>query len=926
MGGRSTFVGFIALAIAMLGVGTFAAPRSAMAEIRVPLPGSEKRPVKRRRFVRPSRPSRNPTRVVASVSAAAVSPKIADNSEAAVVAGTSSSASVALALRAPARAKKNETEAPEPDAAVADVVASDDSRKDETAKDDTAKDETVEDTSISDAADTANENVASADAADDEVKPDRTASAEDPQDEDVASAETDTTEADPTETASIETVKTPVETDDTQKESSSDADSDPTSVVQAHANEATVEEPVETAAAEETEASEPEQSSKSEDVEVIDEVTGKPDVAAQEPALSIDGTSVVLQVAPPPEDVLNATDSSEDGADIDTSPVEATSDEEPDDAAETKMAALTPPNAPAADVVDAPAADVVDAPAAGLADETEATAEDVPSEDVPSAEEETETDATAQGAAAATDERDATGDTDPDTAEAAEDSDAAERSNQDVVIAVSEPPPPPAHPVIAAVREKLEESGKFRGLAASDLTALKTFYGEHEEPPLWITEAGFSQKAKTIMTTIAEADDWGLDASAFDLPTADAVPATEEAQADAEIALLAAILSYARDAQIGRLTPSRVSKLFDQHPKRRDPKTVLTEIGASDAPERSLVSLHPQHTQLKRLQQALVLARDSARITGRDPKRDRNVQLIVMNMERWRWLPRQLGNYYVWNNVPEFDVRVVKGGQTIYQEKTIVGQYKYATPFFSAPMRDIVVHPNWTVPPTIVKEDIAPKLQGPSGGAFFAQSKNNVLRRYGLAVSYKGEPINADTVDWNNVNVHKYTFTQDPGPANVLGQFKFNFPNKHAIYMHDTVQPELFAQRTRTLSHGCIRVRQPDRLAALLLSEDKGWSPNQVRSVVARNETKVISFNKRVPVHLTYFTATVDENGTVRDFTDIYGIDSRMAPKLFENPEYFPVPAVSTVAETGPGTRPSQSGRRTTNNGLDDFLTGLFGN
>jgi murein L,D-transpeptidase YcbB/YkuD len=431
------------------------------------------------------------------------------------------------------------------------------------------------------------------------------------------------------------------------------------------------------------------------------------------------------------------------------------------------------------------------------------------------------------------------------------------------------------------------------------------------------------------MAEIRKADDWGLQASSFELPAADAAPATEDAQADAEIELSIAILSYARDAQIGRLSPSQVSKLFDQHPTLRDPKTVLTEMAASGAPDKYLLSLHPQHVPFKRLQEALVRARDSAKATGRRPEDDRKVQLIVINMERWRWLPRQLGNYHVWNNVPEFNVRVIKGDQVIYQEKTIVGQYKYATPFFSAPMRNIVFHPNWTVPPTIIKEDLAPKLQGPSGGGFFGNSKDAILRRYGLSVSYKGERISADTVDWNSVNIHAYTFTQDPGPANPLGQFKFNFPNRHAIYMHDTPQRELFAERTRTLSHGCIRVNQPDRFAALLLGEDKGWSMNQVRSLVAKGpgSSTVIALNRHVPVHLTYFTAMAGQDGTVSDFADFYGIDNRMASKLFSNPAHFPMPATPEVAESGSSSSTqAQAQRRRSGGGFDNFISGIFGN
>jgi murein L,D-transpeptidase YcbB/YkuD len=577
--------------------------------------------------------------------------------------------------------------------------------------------------------------------------------------------------------------------------------------------------------------------------------------------------SVVLNVAPPPEDRSAAK-----GQTVE------------DHAAETDIATLTPPSVPAEDENPQSADSSPTAPKASDAGAEPASDSNAEETQVP-------------------DDADASG----EAAEAAE-----------------EPAPPPAHPVVAQVREKLEDPGLRKTAAASDLKALKEFYGAYEGAPLWVTDDGFTAKAQELIAEIGKADEWGLKASSFDLPSADDRPATPDAMADDELQLSVALLGYARQAQIGRLSPRSVSELFDQHPSLRDPKIVLREIAAADKSSAYLLTLHPQHEQFKRLHKALAKARENAELAGRDPRTDRDVQLITINMERWRWLPRSLGNYHVWNNVPEFNVRVKKGGRTIYQEKTIVGQYKYATPLFSAKMRNIVFHPNWTVPPTIVKEDIAPKLQGAGGGGFFNNSKEAILRRYGLKASFKGEPINADTVDWNNVNVQSYTFTQDPGPANVLGKFKFNFPNKHAIYMHDTVQRELFAQTNRTLSHGCIRVNQPDRFATLLLSQDKGWTASQVDNLVAQNESKVVPLNRPVPVHLTYFTAVVDEYGTLNRFGDIYGIDNIMASKLFRNPTGFSAPASASFVELDSHTQTRP--RRRGGGGFDNFISGLFGN
>lgn len=457
-------------------------------------------------------------------------------------------------------------------------------------------------------------------------------------------------------------------------------------------------------------------------------------------------------------------------------------------------------------------------------------------------------------------------------------------------------------------------------IAPADLAALESFYGAREEPPLWVGDAGFSDKAKAAMREIGKADDWGLSASAFALPSPGDHPSSPEAAAKDEIALSAAVLKYARYARGGRLTPSKVSPLFDQKPPLRDPKIVLKEIAAAGAPDAYLRGLQPKQQQFERLRQALLNAR--ARGAGEE-----ETARILINMERWRWMPPELGSFYVWNNVPEFTARVVKNGKTIYTEKTIVGQVKYATPIFSATMRSIVFQPDWTVPETILREDLQPALQQ---RGVFGTPDVSVLTQHGLTVSLKGKPIDASTVDWANVNIKSYTFTQPPGPDNVLGKFKFNFPNRHAVYMHDTVQPELFAETDRTLSHGCIRVNQPDRLAALLLAEDKKWSPDQVSMKLANASNTIVPLNRHIPVHITYFTLVADEQGNLRSLADIYGLDSRMAQALLGLPIRFegtPSIAPGDMETPKPVAARKQripSGRSPT--GGFGTISGLFGN
>jgi murein L,D-transpeptidase YcbB/YkuD len=478
-------------------------------------------------------------------------------------------------------------------------------------------------------------------------------------------------------------------------------------------------------------------------------------------------------------------------------------------------------------------------------------------------------------------------------------------------------PPPsvaaetPADPIIVAIRAKLADPATRKGVASDDLAALQSFYAERTGAPLWITGMGFSARAQSVITEIEKANDWGLSADAFELPPAADLPPNVEAQASDEVKLDLAILKYARYARGGRVSPSRISDLIDQKPEVRAPKTVLAEIGAAPAPDAYLRGLHPKHAQFERLRQALLKAR--ARGKNVNPA---YVQRIVINMERWRWMPADLGAYYVQDNIPEFVGRVVKNGKVVYATKVVVGLPKYATPIFSADMRSIVFNPDWTVPETIVMEDLTPALKADNGPDL------SILRDHELNVSLQGKPVDPAQVDWGRANVMSYTFTQPPGPDNVLGKLKFNFPNRHAIYMHDTIQPEVFDETVRMASHGCIRVFQPARLATFLLAEDKGWSDEQVKDMLAKGDNSVISLSHKIPVHLTYFTMTVDEKGKAQSFTDVYGLDAKIASALFGKAARLDELEADAGSAGGRSRAAWNSGR----GGLTDAINGLFGN
>jgi len=434
-------------------------------------------------------------------------------------------------------------------------------------------------------------------------------------------------------------------------------------------------------------------------------------------------------------------------------------------------------------------------------------------------------------------------------------------------------PPPEGSPVVASIRTKLADPALAKTASPDDVAALVGFYNERGEA-VWMTDMGFSREALAAIDEVLKADDWGLSSAAFDLPPAGELPASADAQAASEIKLDLAILKYARNARGGRTDPTKLSKNIDQTLSLRNPKTVLTEIAAAPEPDAYLRSLHPKHEPFQRLHQALLKARAEAE-AGAKPA---NMQRIVINMERWRWMPEDLGALYVQINVPEFMVYIVKDGKTIHAEKVVVGKPVYATPIFSADLKSIVFNPEWTVPSTIIREDLLPKLRG--GGGMFGGSNTAVLKQHQLQVNYNGRKVDPSSIDWKRVNMGAVSFTQAPGPTNVLGKVKFLYPNRHSVYMHDTIKRDLLTRTVRAEGHHCPRVANPGKVAAVLLAEDKGMTQAQIDKLLATGYNSAVTLDHHVPVHTTYFTAVVDDQGKVATFADIYKLDGGITTAL----------------------------------------------
>ncbi len=277
------------------------------------------------------------------------------------------------------------------------------------------------------------------------------------------------------------------------------------------------------------------------------------------------------------------------------------------------------------------------------------------------------------------------------------------------------------------------------------------------------------------------------------------------------------------------------------------------------------------------------LSRQASRRSTR-PRGKSLERRLLINMEKWRWLAEDLGDFYVWDNLPEFTVRVMKDGKQIWREKIIIGLPEWPTPTLSSKIEHTIFYPTWGVPTGIKQRELLPRIRRaakPQGffDALFGGGGNSggarVIKAYNLTVYRNGRVINPNSVDWSTANIHNYSFVQPPGGSNPLGIVKFTFPNKYTVYMHDTIEPELFARSNRMLSHGCLRVRNPRKLAELLYMHDKGVPQSQAAAAARRGQS--FKLENPVPVHLTYFTAMVDDKGRVQTYSDIYGHDRRIA-------------------------------------------------
>ena len=412
-----------------------------------------------------------------------------------------------------------------------------------------------------------------------------------------------------------------------------------------------------------------------------------------------------------------------------------------------------------------------------------------------------------------------------------------------------------------ALRDALSRSGALP-LTSSQraiLRAVDAFYAERGDAPLFFDKGQWTAQARGAFERLQKAPDDGLDLRGWRVYSLD--PAPEASLALGEAALAQAVAAYAFQASGGRIEPLRISKALGVHPPVVSAAQALEEISKAPDADAKLASYNPVHPGYLALRDKLAKLRASpsanliaasehgrrrsdaaaSRVPAAAAPRAMLESELLVNMEFWRWLPRDLGNDRIMVNVPEFMARLYRGEAVASANRIVVGKPDKPTPLFSDQMEYLIVNPSWYVPQSIIRNEMMGKLDALRAQGYQITSVNGQLR-----------------------------VRQPPGERNALGRIKFIFPNDYAVYMHDTPTRRLFSERKRAFSHGCMRVDEPLKWAVAILGEENGWTEKRIEKMYGKSERRV-TLPRPLPVHVGYFTVTVDGAGEMRRFDDVYG-------------------------------------------------------
>jgi murein L,D-transpeptidase YcbB/YkuD len=413
-------------------------------------------------------------------------------------------------------------------------------------------------------------------------------------------------------------------------------------------------------------------------------------------------------------------------------------------------------------------------------------------------------------------------------------------------------------------------------LQPADRSAVEAFYRRRDFSPVWIVDGRMADRARAAINRLKDADAEGLRAADYVTYNIERDP-DAKALAKAELSLTTAALAYARDAATGRVRYAEVSPDIAYSGPSFNRLEALASLASAENVAQTLISFNPPQAGYLALKQQLArfhtaLAESEFKVESRlrntrtlslEVTRERSrleavIGKIALNMERWRWMPRELGANHVIVNIPDFTLHVVRDHAVVWTTRLVVGDKSSPTPIMSADMTSITLNPIWNIPKSIVEKEYLPGLDEDA----------DRLDRLGI-----------HAVRYTDGSLHVY---QLPGEWNALGQIRFNFPNRFSVYQHDTPERYLFARSMRSYSHGCMRVEEPLMYAQTLLAmvaPEQDYTTDRIYGLLGGDEIN-IDFTRPIPVHLTYQTAFVDDAGSLQTREDIYRQDERLSAAL----------------------------------------------
>ena len=343
-----------------------------------------------------------------------------------------------------------------------------------------------------------------------------------------------------------------------------------------------------------------------------------------------------------------------------------------------------------------------------------------------------------------------------------------------------------------------------------------------------------------LLRALRAADRDGLDPADYHLAELEAAQHafTRERAIDFDLRASYAYLRYAWDLTHGTVDPEDVDPQWHATPRNVDLHNALESAVGSGNIEQSLQELAPSSPQYQGLKHQLALARAKGDAAA--------TEQIAINMERWRWLPDDLGSRYLIVNIPAYRLDAIEHGASVLEMKVVTGKKDSPTPVLADRMTTVVFSPYWNIPTDIVDKEIAPKIEKDPA----------YLDKQHIEVDDRGR------------------YRQLPGPGNSLGRVKFLFPNHFNVYLHDTPAQALFNRVERDFSHGCVRVDDPDALARYVLRDQPAWTAEKISAAMQSGTEQAVKLTSPLPIYLVYFTAW-EEGGALKTVPDVYGLDRR---------------------------------------------------